>query len=322
MVRTELETRDPAKAWAFLEAVYGAELRVTSDLGPVRCLHQDLGRVFVEELEYGVGLDAVNDAFPMVAVVEVVEGWTEFEVGGARHRVGAGEVLPVTGPGHPFRAVTSPTCRQRVVGLPVESLARATRDRGGSRPSIRPGVVAPLTGAAAAPWRALTDYLTQTERAHPRTFASPLAASAVAGLVAHTALSLFADDTWAEPGPGELGRDSRDGSEPAVRRAIAYIESAADQDIVLVGHRRGGARHPAGDPVRLPPAARHHADGLPAPGPAPARARRADRLPRRHDGGPGRRAGGASCTSAGSPATTARSSASTRRRRWTPGPEC
>lgn len=232
-MRTELETHDPAQAWAFLEAVFGAELRVSSDVGSVRCVHQDLGDVFVDRLDYGVQLHAVNDAFPKFTVVEVLEGWTEFEVDGARHRVHAGEVLPITGPGHPFRAATSTTCSQRVVGVSAGAMARATRDRGGLRTSVRPGAAAPLSGAAAAPWRALGDYLTQTERAHPSTFTSPLAASAAAGLVAHTALSLFANETWDEPTETDQGRDGLDGRERAVRRAIAFIEEAADTDIVL-----------------------------------------------------------------------------------------
>ncbi len=87
---------------------------------------------------------------------------------------------------------------------------------------------------AIQPWQSLSEFVSRTAAASPALIAGQLAESALAQLVAHTALSLFANDTWTAPTETALARDSLDGTSLAVRRAVAFIDAHAHTDITLV----------------------------------------------------------------------------------------
>lgn len=232
-MQTELETRDPTVVWQLLGQAYGSRLHLTGERGAARCVHRDLGRVLVDDLDLDVAMTGAGDGAEWLVVAQVRAGWVEYAVGGVTHRLGPGEVMPVTGPHTPFRIRTSPASRQRIVGIRPDALRRAAHDRGLSDPGVDPARSEPLGVAEAVPWRTLTAYLAETETTHPRTFASPLAASACSQLVAQTALSLFGAAAGAEPVRAELAGESQEGWTTAVRRAIAFIESEADTDLTL-----------------------------------------------------------------------------------------
>ncbi|HVT69214.1 MAG TPA: helix-turn-helix transcriptional regulator [Trebonia sp.] len=85
----------------------------------------------------------------------------------------------------------------------------------------------PCSPAAAARWRSTCAYVRESVLAAPTQDDQPLVADTVARLLAATALAVFPNDALTEP----TATDRRDASPATVRRAVAFIDEHAQEDI-------------------------------------------------------------------------------------------
>lgn len=233
-MRTEFSTRDPEVAVGLLERVYATRLRLASEIGPVRNTHIGLGPLFVDDWAFEAAVSGEIDGMAVFAISELVAGEGRMRWNGEPHAVGPGSVVPLSAPDQPCRAAVS-AHRQRVVSLDPDVVHRAARDRGAVqlKGDLRFAHPTPMPDEGARTWHALVDFLWRVGSTNPDMVGQPLAAASIARLAAHTTLSLFPNGTWADPTETELARDSLDGGSGAVRRAIVFIEGAADTDLTL-----------------------------------------------------------------------------------------
>lgn len=233
-MRTEFETGDPQVAWAFLHTAFGTDVRLTGEPGPLRVVHGDLGPVRVDELDYAVGLTYETGGNGWLSVAQAMDGWTEVAGPEGTERLVRGTLVAVP-PQQPVSGRSGPRIRQRVVHVDADRLARAVRDRGDEQSdgTVTFAQLSVHGRGSTQPWQSLSEFISRTAAATPVLLEGRLAESALAQLVAHTALSLFANDTWAAPSEAALARDSLDGTSAAVRRAVAFIDGAAHTDITL-----------------------------------------------------------------------------------------
>jgi AraC-like DNA-binding protein len=146
--------------------------------------------------------------------------------GPSRPRRPAGTGEPLLIPSGIEYTVDVHSADMRVVSLEPAFLHEAAgtpRDRQGKPVDFIS--LLPLDPTGAELWRATTTYVAgQLSRA---TALSPLAVSGMARLLATTTLAVFPNSTQSEPEPPH----THDATPDTVRRAVAYIESRADQDI-------------------------------------------------------------------------------------------
>lgn len=86
---------------------------------------------------------------------------------------------------------------------------------------------APRSAAAARQWRTTHAYVRAEARANPELPRQPLVVGALARLLAATALSTFPHTGRVEPDPV----DRRSACPAVLRRAVAFVEEHAEQDV-------------------------------------------------------------------------------------------
>jgi AraC-like DNA-binding protein len=231
-VRAEFETDDAEETWAFMQRAFGADVRCTTAPGRVRVAREDLGPLVVDEVEHHVGLAGTAVPTGFLKIVEGRDGWAELTRRGGTDRSSRGTVVALSQPGEEWSVRTGPLVHERVVSIDEAVLRRAVRDRTEGDGVVRFATLVP-TPPAAAPWHSLVDFVAQTAAVRPQLLREQLALSALTQLAAHTALSVFANDTWAEPTSAQLARDRADAGSGAVLRAVAFIETSAHSDITV-----------------------------------------------------------------------------------------
>ena len=162
-----------------------------------------------------------------VLVTTVVQGTLRAEWATDPEGYRPGDVYLRNIPQAEFRAQTQDV-RSRTVALPV-SLLHAVAGAESTPPApLRFLSTHPVSAAARAQWQHTSDYADR-ELANPEAAASPLIIASTARLLAATALAVFPNT--ARPGSG--ARDRRDASPVTLRRAIAFIDEHARDDIAV-----------------------------------------------------------------------------------------
>jgi AraC-like DNA-binding protein len=238
MYRTEFTTDDLAEARDFLDRTYSSRLLMAgvpvagvpvagvpagSPVLAVSCI--ETGAFAVSDVALPADLTFAVGPSDQVIVGTVIQGTVQVERGQDIDRYQPGDVLigsvcPI-GP-----TVRTHGLRDRNVILPLPLLHAVA--------GIEPGTSAPLrflsshlaSPAARAQWSAATRYVDDL-LASPEADLSPLVITSAARLLAATALTVFPNTALAPAAP----RDRRDASTATVRRATAFIEDHAGQDI-------------------------------------------------------------------------------------------
>ena len=158
-------------------------------------------------------------------VTTVIQGTMQAEwakdTGGYR----AGDIYLRNIPQAEFRAQTHDVHSRSIV-LPLSLLHAAAGTEGTSAAPLRFLSMHPTGAAARAQWTNTSDYADRV-LANPEAAASSLIIGSTARLLAATALAVFPNTAF--PGPG--ARDRSDASPASLRRAIAFIDEHAHQDI-------------------------------------------------------------------------------------------
>ncbi|WP_320783491.1 AraC family transcriptional regulator [Streptomyces sp. CRN 30] len=229
------KTTEPDTAREFIEQVYhqAPHLRMVGpgSRGPIVSLEQVTAGSLVStrvglEPELSVQVDPAD-----ALTVEVFDaGTVEFYARGDTTRYRAGDVAAVTGPGLAFRSV-SENVRGHTLSLPAPVLAQAAAlppERAG--PPWQVLSPTPVDAHTAQLWRGVSSYVVSVLHS-PATAASTLLVANATRLLAHTALAVFATTLTSDPAPVRV--DGADATPETVRRAVAFIEAHADQDIGL-----------------------------------------------------------------------------------------
>jgi AraC-like DNA-binding protein len=160
-----------------------------------------------------------------VLVTTVIQGTVQVEWAKDTGGYQAGDVYVRNIPQAEFRAQTRDV-RSRTIALPV-SLLHAVAGAECTPPApLRFLSTYPAGAAARAQWQNTSDYADRV-LANPEAAVSPLITGSTGRLLAATALAVFPNTALAGPG----ARDRSDASPATLRRAIAFIDEHAHDDI-------------------------------------------------------------------------------------------
>ncbi|MFC8526193.1 helix-turn-helix domain-containing protein [Nocardia sp. NPDC057227] len=224
--RVLLETDDLIVAETELSSLYGpVRLGSTSAALPIRVLRQEVGPVTHSAVRIGGELGYDAEPAGNWSILVLRDGVLEPRFGAADpQRITAGRVVAMELPELPRVGVVRRASWQSV-SLPPETLARVDdRDRNGR--AARPTGHDPVSPAAAARMIAAIEHFGVVAAAPT---ATPLLAGVAAEYLAAVVLDTF-------PCTGERGptaADRNDAHPETVRRAVAYMESHAREDIAL-----------------------------------------------------------------------------------------
>ena len=228
--RDVFTTDDLAEAREFLDRVYGGRL-LTASLqarGPVLAVsYTEAGSFAVSDVTLPADLTFAVDPSDQVIVSTVTEGTVQVERGGDVGRYQAGDVL-VGNATHAGRTVRTHGLRDRNVILPLRLLYIVAGTELGTSAPLRFLSPDPVSPAARARWTAAVRYVDDL-LASPDVTTSSLIITSAARLLAATALTVFPNTALTPAAP----RDRRDASAATVRRATAFIDEHAGQDITV-----------------------------------------------------------------------------------------
>ncbi len=226
---TVFETADADLAGEWMTAAYGTGIRM-SGLAPgtvLRTRRTMLGDVAFDHSELPMKLSFVAEPFERLTVLHVRAGLMERE-GGVSERSGPGDITVVADPGVPF-VVRTVNGVMDTVTLDLALFRGVAANSPDSVPAqLHFTSYRPTSPAAARAWR-ITVAHARSISANPDAAASPLIVGSVRRLLAASALATFPNTVVPAVGP----RDRTDATPTTLRRAIAFVEARAGDDIGL-----------------------------------------------------------------------------------------
>jgi AraC-like DNA-binding protein len=232
MDRNEFITDDLAEAREFLNRTYGWRLLMAGAAtgNPFLAVsHTETAGFAVSDVALPADLTFALDPSDQVIISTVVQGTVQVERGQDIDRYGPGDVL-IGVVRHRGPTVRTHGLRDRNVILPLPLLHAVAGTEPGTSAPLRFLSPRPVSPAARAQWSAVTQYVDGL-LAGADAALSPLVITSAARLLAATALTVFPNTALAPAAP----RDRLDVSTATVRRAIAFIDEHAGQDITAAG---------------------------------------------------------------------------------------
>lgn len=231
LARTEFVAPDLEQAREFLDQAYGSRLLVTASPDSTAGLavtHVDCRSFGVSDVTMPADLTFQMIGQDAVIVATVVEGTLQADRGKVTDRYRPGDVFVANFPQAGYTVHTHHNRNHGVV-LPLDLLASVAGVSAGGVPGPpRFTSLHPVSAAALERWTNLTGYVDGL-LASPGIAAQPLVTSQAARLLAATALSVFPNTVVTEP----TIEDRHDASPATLRRAVAFIERHAHQDITV-----------------------------------------------------------------------------------------
>jgi len=221
------EADDARAVLALLSGLRGVvRIRSRGGQGRLRVVHGSVGPVSIDHMTVGAGFEA--DVGPVNALVfgQVRSGTAGIWVGGTERRYARGDVYLAGQPlqrrtsvidaGEYEQAVIDPALIRQVAQAP-----------GGTGAAVRFTGYEAVSRQAAGMWQSAYDYVRDTVLGHPDAAQYPLLAANAAQLLAVTALTAFPNDALTSP----TAQDRHDGSSATLRRAVAFIDERAQEEI-------------------------------------------------------------------------------------------
>lgn len=231
---TVVEITDPDEAAAYLEAAYGARLRLSATAGRedvplLSHARTDAGRFTVDEVRIAGELKCAPDALDKVVVLWVHGGTVESDCEGMSSLAGVGDITMTAQHDLPFEVRTEDLSVTTVLldpalvaevatGLPVAHTALP----------IRFSSFVPVDDAARRVWQDTTRYVMQTVLGDAGV-AGPLVLGQAGRLLAAATLAAFPNAVTAE----DCRADRAENHPALLRRAVDFIEANAGNDIAL-----------------------------------------------------------------------------------------
>jgi AraC-like DNA-binding protein len=227
--RTEFVTSQAAEAREFLDRGFGGRLLVTANRDSdwrISITQVEVGDVAVSEMTLPADLRYQTEGRDDFVFDTMLDGVIVHHRGKETVCYRPGDVFLSTFPGAGF-ASRSSNARAHVVRLPRSLLA----DLAGVAPG-QPGAKLefrsqrPTGGGGARQWQRAARYVDEV-LADPDASASPLVVGPAVRLLAASALAIFPNTAVSGP----TAADRRDAHPDALRRAVAFIDEHAHEDI-------------------------------------------------------------------------------------------
>jgi AraC-like DNA-binding protein len=252
----EFATRDPAQAYERLTAWYGVNMDLGGALaGDLHTMSRDdLGPVYLTRVRLAGRLDWAMSPLRRLVISNPLHGTQERDFAGVHDRLGPGDVAVLAAPDRPASGANHGLSNRAVV-IDLQFLAELA-----SNDPDRPASMTldfhdcrPLSARDARQWCQVVDVADQIAARGRDDI--PLVVGQAARFVAATALVLFPHTTPDD----SVAPDVTDATPLTVRRAIDFIETAAEEDISVA--QIAAAAHVTVRAVQL--AFQHHLDTTP-----------------------------------------------------------
>jgi AraC-like DNA-binding protein len=228
--RTVFATDDAERAREFMGQAYGARLVVTgtaSDGMRASMTHVDTGSFAVADVSLGTDLTFAVSAVPAAIFTTLSAGTAEADHGKTVSRFQPGDLVLSNAPGFRYRC--------RVYGVVSHNFvlpASAFHDILGAGPQ-RPAPLrflaqSPVDAAASIRWLDMARFVDDLMDS-PVTAGNQLVISSAARMLAAVALDTFPNNALTGP----AAADRRDARPETLRRALAFTEEHAHQDITV-----------------------------------------------------------------------------------------
>lgn len=251
--RRVFETSDLDLGRKFLSAAYGSDLHLTGREHDqfIRHIRYDCGSFALDDLT--LGMDATFDVGPLdnLAVFQVVTGWMEHEWGGSTRRTGPGDTAANPPPHQPYTVHVHNTeyCSVNLSRSLLKRTAGFTEDQPGS--AVHFTGMEPASAGLADHWRSAVAHVRSLIETRPGAMNEPLVSGNIARSLAQSALITFPNTG----GPQPTSADGGDATPGAVRKAIAFMDENADNDIGLADMAAAARISPPALQIAF---ARHH----------------------------------------------------------------
>jgi AraC-like DNA-binding protein len=165
----------------------------------------------------------------VLAVGYLRDGRAAVRSGGGERSYGPGDVFLAPRPGHSYTAsAADPEIEVTVLALDLLGQVAGTAPGRAAQP-VRFTGYDPVSPLAAQTWRHTSAYVRGAVLADLGAAAQPLVVSSMARVLAAVALTVFPSNAVTEP----TSEDRRDSRPATVRRAMAFIDEHAHQDITV-----------------------------------------------------------------------------------------
>lgn len=233
--RQEVHSRDPAEITSYLRRMYGANLHLEPlkpRQGPRLGLDHsriDTGEFALEDVRHDGDVETRSEGSSNVVVLWTVDGRAESHALDRGGVAGPGRIVLGATSVNPVRVRTRDATMRTVVLGPA-LLNRAAADLASDHPMhVRFDGLEPVTPEAGRALTAARRYVEETVLADDG-LATPLVLAAAGRLLAATVLAAFPNSSSGDARGGTV--HDRDDHQPALlRRAIAYLEEHAAEDI-------------------------------------------------------------------------------------------
>lgn len=219
-------TGDEARNW--LDVAYGSSLGLSTRMGAVRHRRTESDGVAVDHLTIDAPITFDADPIPGLVVVDVLRGQIEYSRAGHTDAAVEGDSVLASGWGMPFAGRGNGyEVNNTRLSLPVLDAAIRDIDPDRSADDLTFHRFVPVSAAAGARWRVTLQEYRESIGTHE----NEVARGSATRLLAHALLHTFPNNVVGEARRLDLGRDRRDASQSAVRRAQSFIEGRAGDDL-------------------------------------------------------------------------------------------
>jgi AraC-like DNA-binding protein len=233
--RFAVEVRDPDEVGRHLEAAYGARLRLVRTPhvchdGRTLLSHArvDVGSFAIDEVQMPGEVKAAPDPLNSVVVAWVTGGRLATSCDGIEGKAVTGEITLLSQPDLGHHGVAEDVEVTSLLMDPDLVASVATGLPIGHAPAVRFGRFSPVDAAAGQLWKETVGYIKDSVLSNDE-MATPLVLGNAARLLAAVTLSTFPNTATVTSTPHDRVNDG-----PALlRRAIAYMESNASNDIAI-----------------------------------------------------------------------------------------
>jgi AraC-like DNA-binding protein len=226
---TEYEISAANAIGQFLVDAYGTSMRIRSgddDRHLFRHRRTEAGAFALEVACQSADLEFEVEPLNTIVVTRTTTSRLERDAGGAHRRYGTGQLFVMSHPDQPYTARWMPGEIQNCIIDPAQ-LARVAVTASTRR--VEPARFTSLdagTPALAAHWWATRSYVADL-LANPEASAAPLVIASAGQLLAAATLATFPNTAVTDPGI----QDRRDASTQTLRRAVAFIDEHAADNI-------------------------------------------------------------------------------------------
>ena len=224
---TRFELTDADAMVATFTAAYGNRMRVRGDRLVMRYQRIEAGPVALDTLMQSGTLDfAIEPVDERLVVTRMSSARLERECGGEHGRYRPGDTFLMAYPDLPYTVRYHPGGARNCVFDPA-MLGRVAATAPGRRPEpLRFLSLDPRSPEAAVNWWAAYGYVSAVLES-PEASAAPLVVAGATQLLAAVTLATFPNTALNDP----TAEDRHDASPATLRRAVAYIEAHAGEDI-------------------------------------------------------------------------------------------